>query len=168
MLQIIGRLSALKAAVFFGITIAIFEGAYAQKSVVIPDIILSEPIENVTDSLTGAVAGTIDTHKVGFTTTVSPLSDSATIWVTFPDGFDISGISGIVYSDDDDSNNSNPPTVSSWDSLEQTLKCYLSSGSQPAEEGSRISLEIFDISNSSIAGDYTINLFAYFLRCQRL
>jgi hypothetical protein len=159
MLQIIGRLSALKAAVFFGITIAIFEGAYAQKSVVIPDIILSEPIENVTDSLTGAVAGKIDTHTVSFTTIISPLGDSATIWVTFPDGFDISGISGIVYSDNDDSNNSNPPTVSSWDSLEQTLKCYLSSGGDPAVAGSRISLEIFDISNNSIIGNYTVNLF---------
>ena len=160
MLRIRARLSILKKAVFFGIFIVISSGVYAQEIPKIPDIILTEEILDVTDSLSNSVVAAVDTHLVGFTTTVTPLSDSAIIWVTFPAGFDITGISEINYIDDDGSNNSNEPRVSSWDRLSQTLKCYLYSGNQPAVAGSRISIEICEIINRTVTGDNTVNVFA--------
>lgn len=160
MLRTLARLSILKTAVFLGFFIIISGVASAQEIPGIPNIILTEEIIDVTDSLTNSIVATVDTHKVGFKITLTPLSDSAIIWITFPAGFDISGISDIEYYDDDGTNNSNEPEVSSWENLGQTLKCYLYSGSDPAVVGSRISIEIHDIVNKSVAGSYTVNVFA--------
>ncbi|UCE66451.1 MAG: hypothetical protein JSU85_00120 [Candidatus Zixiibacteriota bacterium] len=160
MLRIRARLSILKKAVFLGVFIVISSGVHAQDIPKIPDIILTEEILDVTDSLSGSIVAAVDTHRIGFTTTITPLSDSAIIWVTFPAGFDITGISEINYFDDDGSNNGNEPQVSSWDNLGQTLKSYFSSGSQPAVAGSRISIEICEIINRTVTGDNTVNVFA--------
>ncbi|UCC81046.1 MAG: hypothetical protein JSW64_06725 [Candidatus Zixiibacteriota bacterium] len=154
------RPSVLKTAVFLGFFILISGVVSAQQIHGIPDIILSEEIVDVIDSLTNSIVAAVDTHKVGFTTTLTALSDSAIIWITFPAGFDISGISEIEYYDNDGNNNSNEPQVSSWEDIGQTLKCYLSSGSDPAAAGYRISLEIHDIVNKSVTGSYTVNVFA--------
>jgi len=160
MLRILARLSILKKAVFFGILIIISGSAYAQENEWIPDVVLSEIILGLTDTVSNGIVAAADTHYVGFNTTLSSLNDSAIIWISFPGGFDITGVSDVSYSDDDNSNNLNEPAVTSWDSFNQTLKCYLNSGSQPAVPGSRISFEIHDLINGDAAGQYTVTVFA--------
>jgi len=134
--------------------------ANAQETGWMPDVVLTELILDVTDTLSNGVVGAEDTHYVGFNTTLTPLRDSAIIWISFPNGFDIAGIFDVIYSDDDNGNNSNEPVVQSWTNFNQTLKCYLNSGSDPADAGSRISFEIQDLVNSDITGQYAVTVFA--------
>jgi hypothetical protein len=160
MLRILARLSIIKTAVSFGIFIILSGGAYAQESGWIPDVVLSELILDVTDTVSNGIVGAADTHYVGFNTSLTALRDSAIIWISFPSGFDITGISDVIYSDDDTSNDSNEPVVQSWVNFNQTLKCFLNSGSEPADAGSRISFEIQNLINNDITGQYVVTVFA--------
>ena len=129
MLRNLGRLSVLATAITLSLFINPINRAYPQDN---PDFVVTELLFDVTDTLQNYVAAAIDTHKVGFTTTLTPLGNSSLIWITFPAGFNIIGVSDVDYYDNDGTNNFNEPWVVSWNDVGQTLKCLLSSGSQPA------------------------------------
>jgi hypothetical protein len=160
MLQKATRLSALGTAIFIGIFKFLSSAASAQQSPPFPDVVLSEPIIIVTDTLSAGIVAVPDVHRVGFNTTATSLSDSAIIWIAFPAGFNIATVSDVEYSDNDPSNDGDEPSVSSWEAFGQTLKCYFYSGDQPAVPGSRISLQITNLFNANQSGSYTIIVFA--------
>jgi hypothetical protein len=120
-----------------------------------PPLVLGD-LDQVTDSLSIGIVAAADTHLVSFTTTTDPVSDSGIIWVTCPNGFDLSGVTSAVYSDDYSGNDSNEPVIVSWDTLGQTIAFQLNQGATPAQPGSRISVEFFPVSNHTVAGDFTV------------
>ena len=117
--------------------------------------ILLGDLSSITDSLAIGSVAAADTHFVSFSTTTSPLSDSAIIWVTLPQGFTYGVIGDTAYMDDDPSNDSNEPVISSATVNGQTIQLQLNSGAQQAAAGSRITVRFAEVNNSSAAGDYT-------------
>ena len=159
MLRIMGRLSILSTAIIITVFIFLPGKTYPQEIPQFQGTLLTELLLDVTDSLANSTVAAVDTHKVGFLTTLTSVGNSSIVWITFPGGFDITGITNILYSDDDISNDGNEPSFNSWQNLGQTLKCSLGPGDQPAVPGSRISIRILDVLNTAVAGDYTVQIF---------
>jgi hypothetical protein len=120
-----------------------------------PPVVLGD-LDQVTDSLFIGVVAVADTHLVSFTTSTDPVSDSGIIWVTYPNGFDLSGVTSAVYSDDDSGNDSDEPVIVSWDTLGQTISFQLNQGATPAQPGSEISVEFYPVYNHTVSGDFTV------------
>jgi hypothetical protein len=118
-------------------------------------IILGQ-LADVTDSLSFATVGFADTHRVGFNTTTTPLSDSGIIWITLPQDFAIGAISDTAYYDDDPFNDGDEPVITSVTVVDQTIKFQLNQGAQQAGAGFRISILFATVVSDTVAGDYAV------------
>ncbi|MEE9554014.1 MAG: hypothetical protein V3W18_06915, partial [candidate division Zixibacteria bacterium] len=121
------------------------------------EMILAE-ITDITDSMSIGTVGVIDTHRVEFTTTATPLSDSAIIWVSFPAGFALGPITDTSYTDNDPGNDANEPVIRSITIDGQTIKFQLNQGAIQATPGSRISVRFAAVTNSTVADDYVVSV----------
>jgi hypothetical protein len=108
------------------------------------------------DSLSSGVVGVTDTHTVSFSTTTTPISDSGIVWLIFPSGFDIGGVSAAFYWDDDPSNDSAEPFIRNITVEERSLLLHMSYGDQPALPGSRIWLRFWPVISDTIADEHTL------------
>jgi len=121
-----------------------------------PSILTTAILLDVVDSLSNYRVGAVDTHTVAFTTTTAPLSDSGIVWITFPPGFDISGVTEAVYSDNDPSNDGSEPTIRLIAAEGQSLQLYFDYIGQQAAIGSRIWLEFSPVINDTTAGENSV------------
>ncbi len=111
---------------------------------------------DITDSLSISTVAASDTHTLAFTTTTTPLVDTGLIWAIFPDSFDISGVTDVVYSDDDTTNDGNEPSFVNVGAEDNNLVFYFANQGQQAMPGSRIKLKFWPVVNSSRAQSYRL------------
>jgi hypothetical protein len=121
-----------------------------------PELLVSGALTAVNDSLAFASVGAIDTHTVAFTTSTIPISDSGIIYVVFPLGFIITGISNAQYRDNDPTNDSQEPVITSISVEGNTVKFQLDSQGQEAVAGSRIWVKFWPVIDNTIAGNYNV------------